>query len=81
MRVKVHFVLEMGADLGLKKIWQPNSEKYVRKCPKKAAKFFLRPKSKIAPLSTKCTFTRILKISGENIEKCRRRSNLSEAHF
>ena len=33
------------------------------------------------PLSAKCTFTRILKISGKNIEKCRRRSDLSEAHF
>ena len=49
-------------------IWPPN--------------FFWDLNQKSAPiLSANCTFTHILKISGKNIEKCRRWSNLSEAHF
>ena len=50
--------------------------------PKFGCQIFLRPKSKICPiLSAKCNFTHILKISGKNIEKFKRRSDLSEAHF
>ena len=44
--------------------------------------FFWGLDKKSAPiLSAKCTFTHILKISSKNIEKCRRKSDLSKAHF
>ena len=53
-----------------------------RKCRNLAAKFFWGLNQKSAPsFSAKCTLTHILKISDKYIEKCRRRSDLSEAHF
>ena len=85
MRVKVHFALKTHFYF-----WSGTQKKFGGQIPENARanagiwppNFFWGLNQKSAPiLSAKCTFTRILKISGENIEKCRRRSDLREAHF